>query len=159
MANLLTSSERSQIATAMHDLLETVSRNIKVIKRGARVAMSEDPNFNFAFPESAGFESEVITEHTISAKIRYNKDQIVLKNTPDSPDRSGQKSSELRLLIDQGGAYINVRSDAYEVLKGVELFVIDGLHFVLDGAPRPRFNFGADIYQIKLKRVSQDGQS
>lgn len=157
MASLLTASQQSEIAAKMGDLFDTVSRDIKIIRRGKRVMIASDPNFNFAYPENTTFTDEIVEEFTVRAKIRYDKDQIIALSTPESADGESRISNEIKIRMENGGARINVKSDGLAAIRGAEVVVLDGEEFVIDGSIRPRLNFGAQIYNIKLKRKSKNG--
>lgn len=157
MASLLTDAQKADIASRMVDLFDTVSRDIKIIRRGKKVTISSDPSFNFAYPEQIETIDEEINEYTVKAKIRYEKDQVIKFSTQESIDADANKSNQIKATIEDGTVRINVKSDGFAALNGADLFEIDGQDYVLDGGIRPRFNFGAQIYNIKLKRINKNG--
>lgn len=149
MADLLTSLERTDYASAMQDLHDTFARDIVIYQTATKTIVSTNPNHNFIYgsgPLQTSTE-DVVVQGTYKARIHYpqeskleqflraggakNDDQIQLK----------RKNWKVKLIVD---------ATVRPILEKCERIEFDGTIFAVDSDPRPHGVVGPQFWDYYL---------
>ena len=144
MADLLSSTEKSEIESALQNVRDTFARNIIIrIKTRQPASWSQNPFYEKNNPTSSLPSQEELTSHTVSATILYKNDQ-----NQELFDGGGQAN----LPSSEGQVRIKINSAANELIKNAEHVEIDGILYVLDSDAKVIGPFSAQAYMYYLKR-------
>jgi hypothetical protein len=114
-------------AAAMNLLFDFYKRKNKVrfYKAASEVVLSEDPNWNSDFGDA--YTSNILkTAQSEEFECRYwfVKDYPLIRNI------DGDDNSSVNVSIPKGKVRLQMKSDAYEYLKEVKTFWIEGMKYI-----------------------------
>jgi hypothetical protein len=144
--NLISSTFSGYCLTALNNLFDTFSRNITIYKTPNKTILTQDTNYNFAFPETQDITYTPVSG-IFKARIKCDNEQ---------KDQLGTKSSQeesLKLALNLGRIKLIVSGDGYEYLKDCQSVEVDGMNCIVDSDYRPKKQFGMNYYVFYIKRA------
>jgi hypothetical protein len=146
---LISASEKAELAKVIDDIHETFARDIYVYKTPTITAISTSGNYNFAFGDdqpSVTASKEVVSA-SFKARIKHldlASDSEQLRNIPIDDARFKSTKGLIRLKITQ---------EAYNFIKDSERITVDGRNCILMTNDRPHGLFDTQYITVYLSRM------
>ena len=148
MADLFTSSEKSDLESIFDDLHDTFGRNLIAYKESKKTILSTNADYNFLYNNVRGGATQtiknVIQYTTIKARILYED-----KQRETLYDR--EANAQIKVDRPVGNVRIKVDYDGYLYLKDSKRIELDGKTFVFDSDVRPFGLFSPKYYTFYLR--------
>ena len=148
MADLFTSSEKSDLESVFDDLHDTFGRNMIAYKEATKTIISTNTDFNYLYKNVQGDATRTIRKvaqyKTIKARILYeDKQRETLYDA--------ETSSQIKVDRPVGSVRIKVDKEGYLYLKDSKRIELDGKNFVFDSEVRPFGLFSPTHYTFYLR--------
>ena len=148
MADLFTSSEKSDLESIFDDLHDTFGRNVIAYKEATKTIISTNTDFNYLYKNVQGDATRTIRKvaqyKTIKARILYeDKQRETLYDA--------ETSSQIKVDRPVGNVRMKVNKEGYLYLKDSKRIELDGKNFVFDSEVRPFGLFSPNYYTFYLR--------
>jgi len=131
MANLINSSLRLALESAIDSVHETFARDIFYWKTPQEIYLTEDVNYNPFYGKPPETLERISESGVMKGRVMYNKDQKLEESV-----RSTEKQ-QVRIDQDKGVVRVKLRNQDAAIMKDAVNINFDGFDFEIDRSVRP----------------------
>jgi len=148
MADLFTSSEKSDLESVFDDLHDTFGRSLIAFKDSTKTIISTNADFNYLYNNVKGDATKTIKNVTQYKSI---KARILYEDKQRETLYDAEANAQIKVDRPVGTVRLKVDKDGYDYLKDSKRIELDGKVFVFDSDVRPFGLFSPKYYTFYLR--------
>lgn len=152
---ILSSTEKAVYQSVIRDIHDTWKRPITIFKTPERIILTENPNFNFVYDDSAPntVENYTVNSGIFYARIFYMKSDVDNATVLTAPNLGKSEFGDARLINPFNMVQIKIDESGHQFIQGAKLIEIDTEKYSVLSAGRRHGLFIPEYYTYWLQRA------